>query len=147
MAQKTDLSSVIKMMEEWFGKLPELPKNWKEVIVKITPWIALIFGVLGLIGSLVAVGLLTFLAPFILLGGGVGRAGGGVVGAVLALVASVLLLVAFPGTKAGKAQGWKMLFYSEAVSLISSIVAFSTAGVVGSLVGFYILFQIKSYYK
>ncbi|OGH15501.1 MAG: hypothetical protein A3E68_02145 [Candidatus Levybacteria bacterium RIFCSPHIGHO2_12_FULL_39_39] len=134
-------------MEEWYSKLPALPRNWKDVIVQIAPWLALIFGIIGVLGSLVAVGLLTFLAPFILIGGGIGAASGGVIGAILALVASVLLLLAFPGTRARKISGWNLLFWSEVASVVSTIVALSVGGVVGALIGFYILFQIKSYYK
>lgn len=134
-------------MEEWYGKLPPLPNNWRDVIVTITPWLALIFGVIGVLGSLAAVGVLTFLAPVVLLGGGIGVASGGIIGAVLALVASVLLVLAFPGTRAKKMSGWNLLFYSEVVSVVSSVVAFSVGGVVGALIGFYILFQIKSHYK
>lgn len=147
MAQNNSVNQLISQMEEWFSRLPPLPSNWKDVIVKITPWLALIFGVIGVLGSLAAVGILTFLAPFVVLGGGIGVASGGIMGAVLALVASVLLILAFPGTNAGKASGWNLLFWSEAVSVVSSVVAFSIAGVVGALVGFYILFQIKSHYK
>lgn len=146
MAEKKG-TNIVAMMEDWFSKLPSLPKNWQEVIVKITPWLALIFGVLGVLVSLVGVGLLTVLAPFVLLGGGLGRASGGVIGAVLALVSSALLLAAFPGTKKRQMGGWKLLFYSEVVSLVSALVAVSPSGVLGSAIGFYILFQIKNYYK
>ena len=134
-------------MGAWFSKLPPLPSNWRDVIVSITPWLALIFGIIGVLGSLGAVGVLTFLAPFMVLGGGIGVASGGVIGAVLALAASVLLVLAFPGTRSRKMSGWKLLFWSETVSIVSSVVAFSAAGVVGALIGYYILFQIKSHYK
>ncbi len=144
---KSDANQLIGMAEEQFKKLPPLPKQWNEVIVKITPWIALVFGVLGVLASLAAVGLLTFLAPFVALGGGIGTATNGIIGSVLALVSSALLLAAFPGTKANKMSGWNMLFYSEVVSLVASVVAISVGGVIGNLIGFYILFQIKSYYK
>ena len=134
-------------MGEQFKKLPPLPANWKDVIVNIVPWLALIFGLIGVFGSLAAVGVLTFLAPAVLLGGGASVASGGIIGAVLALVASVLMVAAFPGTRAKKMSGWNLLFWSETVSVISSVIAFSIAGVIGALIGFYILFQIKSYYK
>jgi len=147
LAQSSSANQLIDMMEEWYSKLPALPRNWKDVIVQIAPWLALIFGIIGVLGSLVAVGLLTFLAPFILIGGGIGAASGGVIGAILALVASVLLLLAFPGTRARKISGWNLLFWSEVASVVSTIVALSVGGVVGALIGFYILFQIKSYYK
>ncbi len=144
---KTDANQLIGMMEDWYSKLPPLPKSWTAVIVKITPWIALVFGVLGVLGSIAAFGILTFLAPFVALGGGVGAATNGVIGSVLALLSSGLLLAAFPGTRDNKMSGWNMLFYSEVVSLVSSIVFFTVGGVVGALIGFYILFQIKSHYR
>ena len=147
LAQNNSANQLISQMEEWFSKLPPLPANWRDVIVKVTPWLALIFGVIGVLGSLAAVGVLTFLAPFVVLGGGIGVASGGIIGAILALVASVLLVMAFPGTRDRKMSGWRLLFFSEAVSIVSSAVAFSVGGIVGALIGFYILFQIKSHYK
>ena len=147
MAQINSADQLIKQMEEWFSKLPPLTSNWRDVIANITPWLALVFGIIGVLGSLAAIGVLTFLAPFVVLGDGMGVASGGVIGAVLALVASVLLLMAFPGTRDRKMSGWRLLFWSEVVSIISSAVAFSAGGVVGALIGFYIIFQIKSHYK
>lgn len=147
MAKSNDVNQLIGTVEEWFSKLPPLPKKWNEVIVKITPWIALIFGVLGVFTALAAVGVLTVLAPFVAVGSGAGAASSGIIGSVLFLISSALLLLAFPGTKARKMHGWNLLFYSEVVSLISSVIAFSFGGVIGNLIGFYILFQIKSHYK
>ncbi|OGH12734.1 MAG: hypothetical protein A2776_01915 [Candidatus Levybacteria bacterium RIFCSPHIGHO2_01_FULL_40_10] len=147
MAQNASANQLIEMVEKWYAKLPPLPKSWTEVIVKITPWLALIFGVLGVLTSLAAVGILTVLAPFVAMGSGVGTASGGIIGAVLALVSSGLLLAAFPGTKAKKMSGWNMLFYSEVVSLVASVIAMTISGVVGVLIGLYILFQIKNHYK
>ena len=147
MASNNSANQIINTVEEWYSKLPPLPRSWTEVIVKITPWIALVFGILGVLGSIAAFGILTVLSPFVALGGGVGAATNGVIGSLLALVSSGLLLAAFPGTRAGKMSGWNMLFYSEVVSLVSSVVFFSVGGVVGALIGFYILFQIKTHYR
>src|SRR4030042_3194983 len=135
--QSMSVNEVINMLDEWFSKLPALPTNWKETLVKITPWIALIFGVLGVVFSLMAVGVLTFLAPLVALGGGVGVATGGPIAAVLWLVASVLLLMAYKGTKDRKASGWRFLFWSEVVSLASSVVFLSVGGIFWALVTFY----------
>jgi len=135
------------MMEEWFNKLPPLPSNGREAIVKITPWVALVFGILGVLASLAGFGILTALSPFMMLGGGVNYAGTSIIQAIIGLVGAALLLLAFPGTKAGKAKGWMLLFYSEAVNILSAIIAVNLTGVIFSLVAFYLLFQIKSYYK
>jgi len=117
-------------------------------LVKISPWLALVFGVLGVLGSIAATGLLAALTPVMVLGGGVGVATGGLVGALLGVVSSVLMLMAFPGLRDRKMAGWKMMFYSELVSVVSSLVALNIVGAaIGAFIGFYILFQIKSYYK
>lgn len=138
----------IKTLEEWFAKLPPLPKGVQEFLVAVAPWVALIFGVLGVLFSLAATGILAVLSPLVALGGGLGAATGNVVGAVLSLAASGLLLAAFPGLKDHQVAGWKMTFWSQAVSVLGSLVALNLVGAaVSALIGFYLLFQIKSYYK
>lgn len=135
------------MMEDWFMKLPAIPKGGKDAIVAITPWIALIFGILGIVAGLAGFGILTALSPFVALSSGLAGAGGSIIGALLGLIASVLLLMGFPGTKARKMGGWKMIFYSEVVNTVSAVVSLSLTGVIVALIGFYLLYQIKSYYK
>lgn len=138
----------IKTLEEWFDKLPPLPTGAKEVLVKVAPWFALVFGVLGVLAALAATGLMAALSPFMVLGGGVGVATGGLVAAILALLGSALMLVSFPGLKDRKMAGWKWAFWSEAVGVVSSLVALNLVGAaISALIGFYLLFQIKSYYK
>ncbi|HSD98739.1 MAG TPA: hypothetical protein VLB73_03505 [Patescibacteria group bacterium] len=136
------------MMEEWFGKLPSLPKGGRDVLAQVAPWFALIFGVLGVLAGLGGLGILSVLSPMMLLGSGLGTTANTLLSVAIALVGSVLMLVAFPGLKKRKMQGWNLLFWSEAVSFVSSLVAFSfVGGVIGALIGFYLLYQIKSYYK
>jgi len=140
--------AVVKTVEQLFASAPALPVNAREAIVKITPIIAIVFGILGVLGALAGFGLLTAFAPFAILGGGVPSYGNGFISALFWLVSSVLLLAAYPGTKARKMNGWNLLFWSEVVSLIGSLVSLSIlSGIVGALISFYLLFQIKSYYK
>lgn len=147
---KNSTKGIVEMLEEIFAKAPPLPKNAKDVIVKITPFIAIIFGILGILGAISGLGLFTFFSPLALYGGpaGITSYGTGFVSALFWLASSFLLLVAYPGTKANKINGWNMLFWSEVVSLIGSVISMSLiSGIVGALIGFYLLFQIKSYYK
>jgi len=141
-AKKTDYMGQI---ETWFLKLPALPKGGRETLVSITPWIALIFGILGVVFGVLALVGSTVLTPLLFLGGE--HPSGALLLSLLGLVSSALLLAAYPGTKAHKSQGWTMLFWSEVVGLISAIVSISISGVIFSLIMFYLLYQIKSYYK
>lgn len=137
---------VIESMEDFFKKLPQLPANIREVLVKIAPWIALIFGILGVVAGLGAVGV----SPVAVMGG-VGNSMFLLVSGILTIVSSVLMLMAFPKLQKHQYGGWRLLFWSEAVSVVASLVGITPASiigaVIGALIGFYLLFQIKSYYK
>lgn len=143
----TQLDSAIKPVEEWFSKLPPLPANAKELIVSIAPWLALIFGVLGLLGSLAVFGLGTVLAPLVAVGGGVAAVGEVTIAVLVGLVSSILAIVAFKPLLDRKVLGWQLMFLGEVISLIGSILTFSLGSMLFALIWFYILFQIKSYYK
>lgn len=137
----------ISMTEQWFAKLPPLSTNARKNIVGILPWLALIFGILGVVFSIVGLGALAVLSPFAMMAGGSHIAAGGIVGAVLALGSSVLLLASYPGLKARTSKGWKLAYWSEVVTVISAILSLSVLSVLISLFGIYLLFQVKSSYK
>jgi len=132
------------MVEVYFEKLPDLPKGARNVIFKITPYLALIFGVLGVLGSLVGLGILGALSPVLMMGGVGGHS---FLTVLIGLVASALLLIASPKLFGRKMAGWKLLFWSQAVSVLSSVVSLSLSGVLFGLIGIYLIFQIKSYYR
>lgn len=144
---KTSIDSVVDSVGNLFDKLPALPKDARDIIVKITPWIALIFGVLGILGALAGFGILTVFSPLAMMGGGAGAVGAGIISAILWLISSALLLAAFPGTRNHKAQGWNFLFYSEVVSLVANVISVSFTGIIFAVIAFYLIFQIRSYYK
>ena len=143
-------NGLVGTLEDLFKKAPALPASAREGIVNITPWLALIFGVLGVLSLLSVLGLATVFSPLAMYGGAYGVAGYGnaLIAGWISFVSAVLLLLAFPGTKARKMSGWNMLFWSEIVNVVGSLVAGSfVSAVLGALIGFYLLFQIKSYYK
>ena len=148
---KHESNDIVLIMEPWFAKLPELPTNAKDILVKVMPWIALIFGILGVLGSISGLLALTVTSPLAVIGGveGVSSYGTGFIATLIWLVSAALMLAAFPGLKAHSYKGWKLLFWSEVVSLIGAVVSISSLvpGVIGALIGFYLLYQIKSYYK
>lgn len=139
---------LIRSMENFFIKAPHLPANIREVLVKIAPWIALIFGILGVIAGLGLVGV----SPVAVLGG-VGNSFLLVISGILTIISSVLMLMAFPKLQSHQYAGWRFLFWSEVVSFISSLLGIAdnpgsiVGAIIGALIGFYILFEIKSYYK
>lgn len=143
MAELKSRNDLIPMMDGWFAKAPALPTNAKEFLVKITPWIALIFGILGILAGLGAIGV----SPVVVFGG-VRNSMIVLLSGVLTLVSSVMMLMAYPKTKAHKLTGWTLLFWSAVVSFVASLILGSIiSAIIWAVVEFYFLFQIKSYYK
>ncbi len=147
MSDKKSTDQLQSMMEGWFKALPPLPANAVESIFKIMPILALVFGILGILFSVAGLGVLSFLAPFAVFSGATPDYGLGIVATIGWLVASVMMLMAYPGLKAGKIGGWNMLFWSEVVGFVTGIIGFSFANVIGGAIVFYLLFQLKPKYK
>ena len=151
---KSDVKSIIAQLEAildeyMIKKAPfVLPIGLKEFIVKVSPYLVIIFAILALPLILTAIGISTALAPFAMMG-----AYGWGFGAIITLAATVIVLVmevmAVPGLFKRTKNGWRMLFYASIVSLIGSILSISgiVSGVIGAIIGWYILFQIKDMYK
>jgi|SRR5579872_2932645 len=135
---------IISITENWFKNTPDLPTGIKEILVIITPWIALVFGIISVIGSLIVIR--SLFMPSVS-----GSSGLSPISALLGLVSSILLAAAFPGTKSRRLEGWTFLYWSQMVSVVNILINFNLAAVISAIIsfiiGFYLLFQIKSYYK
>lgn len=136
------VADIIASLEKFFKQLPSLPASVKEVLVKIAPWLALIFGVLGIIAGLGVLGL----SPLALFGG-LHASFLFIIAGVASIVASVLMLIAYPKLVKKQYKGWELLFWSSAVSAVSAVLSLTFGTLIGIFIGFYLLFQVKSYYK
>lgn len=146
MAEKSS-KNIIDATEDFFKKAPALPTNFKEGLIQYTPVLVLIFGILGILVGLAGTGILTIFSPLALVFGVQGY-GSSIISGWTLIIASALLLASYSGIKAKKLSGWNLLFWSEAVNVVGSVVGGSIVNaIVGALIGFYLLFQIKSYYK
>lgn len=156
-ALDTQTKSLVKPLEVQFAKFPVLPVGVREFIVNIAPWVALILGVLAVVGfaiSILGLGAITALAP-IGTAGKVGLTGIWLIPSIIGLVEGVLWLLAYKPLKNRALRGWNLLFWVTVLGLVSSLVTtfavFSTFSLVWVLiwlvVELYFLFQIKSYYK
>ncbi len=150
---------LIAVLEPYFTKQApfQLPENVRTALVQWLPWINI---VLAVFGALAALSLLALL-------GVANVATAGLVSAVAgpwlwiafaALVAQVIVqFVAFPGLQARKLSAWKLLFWADVISFVYnivngvgnpvSLVGSLISGILGLVVGLYLLYQIKSHYK
>lgn len=145
------LNGLRKALDKYYVKLPAFPKGLNDFIVSVAPWLALVFGVLAVIAGISAFGALSFMSPFATIAGVRGYAFAAILSAIVLLAQGVIELLAFSPLKARKVKGWNLMFYSLILSFVSSIIALNMYAVlnalVGALIGYYILYQVKSNYK
>lgn len=144
----------------------KLPEDARKTLAGALWWLALIGGVLQLylawrlwdawhiVDRAVDV-LNTYAAAF-----GVERTDAGLgftfyLGLIILLVSGALLLLAAPGLKAMKKNGWDLVFYSLLINVAYGVVILFTkyggfgdflGALVGSLIGAYLLFQVREHF-
>jgi hypothetical protein len=150
---KSMLGKLEVTLEEYLvKKAPSIPKEWKEIIVKFSPYLAILAVIMGIPGIIALLGAGTILAPLGFVGGMMtGRPflGIGFIVNVLFLGAVILLEgLAIPGLFSRSKKAWTFLYWSALVGIIQNIVSFNVGGlIIGGLISMYILFQVKEYYK
>jgi hypothetical protein len=136
---------IIQVFDNLFSKLPNLPDVIPNFFVTISPWLALLSGVVGIVaGPLMALlGLLSLvtLNPLIIISY--------VSSAAIMIVNTFLMFKAFKPLRARSLKGWLYLFWSELLWLINGVVE-SLNGeqvwwvlLLSNLIGFYLLFEMK----
>ncbi len=136
-----------------FANTPHLPHSARTTLVNIAPWIALIFGVLGLIATIMALLALPMLLamPF-----GAYLSGGWFIVMILSLIlgglASLCDLLAYKPLTHHKKKGWDFLFCGATLSAISMILNLfmssgNLLGILGMLIGYWLLFEVRSLYS
>ena len=153
------MHELITNLEGFFAKAPHLPNNVRELIVKVSPYLAIIgivFSIPAIFG-LLGLGFVT--APFRMIGGyGAGLAAGGYgmmggfgafwfLAGIFAIVNMVLLILAFPGLKSRSEKGWRYVFYVALLGALQNLLSFNLVGlIIFTTLNLYILFEIKSHY-
>jgi hypothetical protein len=129
-----------------------LPQEVKEFIANVSPYLIIVLAVMALPIIFAALGLTAILSPFAMMGGygyGFSWGFGAIVGLAVSVITVIMEVVAVPGLFKRTASAWRLLFYASIVSLIGTILSFSgiIVGIIGAVIGWYILFQVKELYK
>jgi len=122
----------------------QIPDGGKEAIVKYGPWVLVVLLVLAIPAILVLLGVGAVFAPF----GGVTVATGFGMAALFLIVEIGLEIAALPGLFARKMSGWKLLFYARIIAVIYGLTSWAPlSAIIGGLISFYILFQVRQKYS
>jgi hypothetical protein len=128
--------------------LPAAPPGLLDGYMRFAPWVAIIFGILGVLGSLALMGLGAVLSPFLLFGGASGVSAGGALflALIVGLLSAALEVVGGYLMLQRRITGWWVLALGLVVSFLSNLVRGSILVlIVVALIG-YIHLQVKPNY-
>jgi hypothetical protein len=154
MAEKNlDLKQALGQLEETLEtymvkKAPfSIPENWKELIVKFVPYLIILRIIFSVPTVFLGLGLGALVSPFSsFLGPSYGF--NYLLSIIVLGVGIILEAMAVPGLFKRQEKSWRLLFYSSLVSALSGILGRDLIGtIIGVLLSWYILFQVKEYYK
>lgn len=124
-----------------------IPMGGKEFIVKVAPYLVIVFAILGVPAILAGLGLSAFLTPFAMMGGSLWGVSA-MISLIVSAIALVIEVIAVPGLFKRTHGGWRLVFYASIVSTIGNLLALNiVGGAIGAVIGWYILFQVKDMYK
>ena len=135
-------------LERLRRQLPPAPPGLQSFYVRFAPWLAIIFGIIGLIISLGLTVLSFILAPIaVLLGGAHPSSGiGFILGSLLLLIASILELVGGLRMRRFRLTGWWFLAGSLAIQAVLDIFNLAIVSLIVAILIFYLHLSVKPRY-
>jgi len=152
-----------KQLADFFAKFPHVPESGRKVIVQILPWLALVFGILGIIAAVAGGLIMSILSIPALLTGNIG----GLVmftAVIVSLTAAILEVLAFKPLQTGMKKGWNFLYYALLLGIISTLISILgntvngsvygmtvivptlISGAIGFIIGGWILFEVRGHF-
>jgi hypothetical protein len=128
-------------------KLPLAPPGLMNGYMNVVPWIAIVFGILGILISLVALAGSTILGPLMVMFGAAGSGFSLILGSLLSLVIAALEVAGGFMMLQRRLTGWWLLAAGMIVSLLSSLLHVSAIGLIFWLLIAYIHLSVKPNYN
>src|SRR5579859_368272 len=127
--------------------LPVAPPGLLAGYMKWWPWVAIVFGTLAILFSLVALVGSTVLAPLFIVFGSPGTGFGLFLGSIISLLSSILEVIGGYLMLQRKATGWWLLAFGLVVSLLGSLIHGAVFSLVILLLIGYVHLQVKPNYR
>lgn len=151
---KEQLMGFIAKVEAWLDeymvkKAPfQIPMGGKEFIATIAPYLVIIGIVLFVMSLPVLLGLGAMGSALGMMGGHMGWGYAVMISTLTSLVVVIIEAIALPGLFKRTQASWRLVFYATLVSFVGNVLALNLIGaVIGGIIGWYIIFQIKELYK
>ncbi len=151
---KEQLMGFVAKFEAWLDeymvkKAPfQIPMGGKEFLATIAPYLVIIGIVLFVLSLPVLLGLGAMGGALGMMGGSMGWGYAMLVSTLTSIAVVVMEAIALPGLFKRTQASWRLVFYATLVSFAGNVLALNLVGaVIGGIIGWYLLFQVKELYK
>jgi protein-S-isoprenylcysteine O-methyltransferase Ste14 len=124
-------------------KFPAFPEGLKEGLAEYGPYVMLVLALIGIFGLLTLFGIGTSALTL-------GQSIYGFSLYVHVLIQGLILvlyIMAFKPLKARRKAGWNFLYYALLISIVGNLIQLNIIGaIIGAILGFWVLFQIREKY-
>lgn len=128
-----------------------IPENWKEIIVQFAPYLTILGIIVSVPAVLAVLGLGALVSPFTAFLGPRYAFSYGfnyILSMIVLGVVIVLEILAVPGLFKREQKAWRFLFYASLVGIVSGVLGGGfISALISALISWYVLFQVKEYYK
>lgn len=151
------MQALEKMLDDVFKNIPPLPPEARKGLATAMPWLALASGVISLVVALSlyqAATRIDYIFGYATPVTGISQVIWA--GIVVLVLQAVLSFVAFPALRTNKKRGWDLMLLMALVSVVYGVIynlfvyGVNVGGfifsLIGSAVGLYLLFQVRSYF-
>lgn len=142
------LKKTESFFDEYLGhKAPPIPPAIKNGVVKFGPWVLVVLLIIGFFSLFTGIGVLLVSLPAMVLRN-ILEAIIIVLYTAISAISFILLAIAVPGLFKMKKKSWYLVYYATLLGFISSLLMINiVGGILFTLLGLYILFQIKPFYR
>jgi branched-subunit amino acid transport protein len=124
-----------------------IPENSKDLIVKYAPYLK-ILGIVGSVSDILFGALVSPSTAFLRPRYALSYSFNYILSMVALAVVVILEAMAVPGLFKREEKAWRFLFYASLVDIVSGFLGGNwVAMIIGTLISWYVLFQVKEYYK
>ena len=137
---------LIGLFGKFYSHFPDLGSELKDLLLKIFPVATLVAGILLTLASVIELLGTPFISVFTLTHGGPKLIQILLITSAIGVFQGILMIYAYPFLRRKKERGWRLLFWTQVLWLVSSVLSLSPSIIV-SLLLFYFIFQVKQDYK
>lgn len=143
---KRYIDQLDKILSKYLIKnAPPLPKEIKELLVKIAPFLAILAVIFGLPAIFTVFGIGAIMTPFAWVAGV--YTGTFWFFWLLTLIQISLAGLSIKPLFTHSGHGWRLMYYSQLATIITTFNHFNIFSLIFTLFSLYLLYQIKSSYK